>query len=157
MPQQMNFRIWSKRYSPGTSDRCLSESALTRWPWNARLIIMLANLTRITERTKIVKPQTHAPLLPTTFIWKELMCHTKLMKIPTLLLTMRPFFTVLQTKTGVATWHGGINLALCRRVFFLSTHPCGCHFFVKRRQRWRRPYSQTNKCKKWKKKLFVYS
>jgi hypothetical protein len=63
---------------------------------------MLANATRITERQKIVKLLIHALLLPTIFIWKELMCRTKLMKTPTLLLTMQLFFTPLQTKIGVA-------------------------------------------------------
>jgi hypothetical protein len=46
------------------------------------------------------------------------------------LLTMRPFFPVVQTKIGVATWHGGINLALCSRLLFSNKHPCGCHFWL---------------------------
>jgi hypothetical protein len=45
------------------------------------------------------------------------------------LLTMQLFFTPLQTKIGVAIWHGGIKLALCRGVFISNIHTCANHFF----------------------------
>ena len=59
-PQQKSFRIWSRRCSPGTSDHCLSDSALTRWPLKARRMIVVAKLIRIAETKKITKPLTPA-------------------------------------------------------------------------------------------------